>query len=383
MEYQEMLHRCFRCGWCKFPENYSEINCPSYLKYSFESFSPGGRLWLTRAWMNGEIEASDRFKKIVYSCATCKNCVTNCAIPEIKEHLVDMVIGARQEIVSTGKLPAPVRDYFMEIYNNGNPFKAPQSSRGDWNKAPDIPMYSNEEYLFYVGDVGSFDETGIAMTRAVASVLKDAGVSIGILGEEEVSDGNDVKAMGEKDLFTRLAEKNIALFNNKRVTKIITLSPHAYNTMKNDYPEFDGCFEVYHYTEILAVIRGQLSPGTLPVKVTYHDPCYLGRWNNSYGASRALIQAIPGIEFIEMERNNASSLCCGGGGGNYYSDMLGSGVHSPGRTRVREAKETGAEIIVVSCPLCYKMLDDAIKDEGFEDSMRVMDIAQLILESKQ
>ncbi len=381
MEYKELLHRCFRCGWCKFPMDFSNINCPSYLKYSFETYSPGGRLWLIRGWLNKEIEATNRFKEIVYSCATCKNCTVSCGIPEIKNHIVDMVIDARKELVSTGKLPASVKNYFMEIYNNGNPFKKPQSERGQWAEGLEIPEFTNEEYLFYIGDEGSFDETAVKMTRAAASLLKASGISFGILGVDEESDGNDVRALGEGDLFKHLAEKNIELFKNRGIKKIITLSPHSFNAFKNDYREFGADFEVLHYTQVLGANIAKINSGKFNKKITYHDPCYLGRWNNQYLSPRQILQSIPGVTLVEMERNQASALCCGGGGGNYYSDMLGSGEMSPSRVRVREASSTGAEIIAVCCPICFKMLDDAVKDEGLDGKIQIMDVAQIVNES--
>lgn len=382
MECKELLHRCFRCGWCKFPMDFSNINCPSYLKYSFETYSPGGRLWLIRGLLNKEIEATNRFKEIVYSCATCKSCTVSCAIPEIKNYIVDMVIDARQDLVATGKLPSSIKNYFTEIYNNGNPFKKLQSERGKWADGLGVLDYKDQDYLFYVGNAGSFDEIAIKMTRAVASILIDVGVSFGILGIDETSDGNDVRTMGEQDLFVYLAEKNIHIFKERGVKKIITLSPHSFNVFQNDYPQFGIKFEVYHYTDVLIKYLPKLNLGVTNLKVTYHDPCYLGRWNNKYFFPRQILQSVPGITMLEMPRNQGSALCCGGGGGNYYSDVLGSGQMSPARVRIREAFATGADVIAVSCPICLKMLDDALKDEGLDDRIRVMDIAQILNESK-
>ncbi len=384
MEYEDIIHRCFRCGWCKLPLNLQDINCPSYLKFRFETYSPGGRLWLIRAWMNGEIELSDRFQEIIFSCATCKNCVEACGLPKIKDYLVDIMIAAREEIVNRGVVPPTIREYFMGIYNRGNPLKRPQSERGDWAEGLDIPLYDGHEYLFYVGDVGSFDEVSVKMTRAVSSLLKDAGISIGILGENENSDGNDVKALGEKGLFEHLALSNIDQFNERGVKKIITLSPHAFNAMRNDYPLLGGNFEIYHYTQILnRILADGISLGSLKARVTYHDPCYLGRWNGEYFAPRNILQSIPEISYIEMDRNMSNALCCGGGGGNYFTDILGSDEDSASRSRIRDARNSGAEIVAVSCPICYKMLDDAVKDEGLENSMRIMDVAQIVLEARK
>lgn len=382
MEYQEILHRCFRCGWCKLPTDFTDFNCPSYLKYRFETYSPGGRLWLIRAWLNGEMELSDRFQEIIFSCVTCKNCVEACGLPKIKDYLVEVMIAARGEIVNRGVVPPPVREYLMGIQNRGNPLKKSQSERGDWAQGLDIPSYDGHEYLFYVGDVGSFDETAIVMTRAVASLLKE-DISMGILGENENSDGNDVKALGEKGLFEHLAENNINQFNERGVKKIITLSPHAYNTLRNDYPLLGGVFEVYHYTQVLSRILDAGSIGMLNARVTYHDPCYLGRWNGEYFAPRSILQSIPGVIFTEMDRSMGNALCCGGGGGNYFTDILGSGQDSASRSRIRDARDSDAEIVAVSCPICYKMLNDAVKDEGLENSMRIMDVAQVVLEAQR
>jgi Fe-S oxidoreductase len=382
MKYEELLHRCFRCGWCKLPVNFMDINCPSYLKYRFETYSPGGRLWLLRAWLLGEMEAGNRFKEILFSCATCKNCVEACGIPGIKDRLVDIMIAAREEIVNTGKLPPSIRNYLTEIYNRGNPFKRPQSERGDWAKGLDVPLYDKHDYLLYVGDVGSFDETAIQMTRAVVALMGNAGVSFGILGEHETSDGNDVKALGEQALSEHLAAANIEQFKQSGVTRIVALSPHAFNAMKNDYPQMGGAFEVSHYTQLLNEIITRTPPrGSFKHRVTYHDPCYLGRWNGVYLEPRHVLQSVPGLDYIEMDRSGSSALCCGGGGGNYFTDMLGSGEGSSSRVRIREARERGAEVIAVACPICKKMLDDAVKDEGLEEQLRVMDVAQIVLEA--
>src|SRR3990172_3587730 len=383
MKHEELLHRCFRCGWRKLPVNFMDINCPSYLKYRFETYSPGGRLWLLMAWLTGDLDASDRFKEVLFSCATCKNCVEACGIPGIKDHLVDMIIAAREEIVNTGKLPPSIRNYLTEIYNRGNPFKKPQSERGDWAKGLDVPVYNGQEYLFYAGDVGSFDESGIKMTRAVASLFLNAGISFGILGENETSDGNDVNALGEKALSEHLAVNNIDQFTKRGIARIIPLSPHAFNAMKNAYPLLGGKFEVYHYTQMLnKIIKDKLPLGSFKARVTYHDPCYLGRWNGVYLEPRKKLKSGPGLDYMEMGRNMNSALCCGGGGGNYFSDMLGSGQDSSARRRVREAEEYGAEVVAVACPICKKMLEDAVKDEGLENQMRVMDVAQIVIEAK-
>ncbi len=377
-EYADIIHRCFRCGWCKLPLNFKDFNCPSYLKYRFESFSSGGRLWLIRAWMNGEIQTSERFAKILFSCVTCKNCVEACAMPKIRQYLVDMVIAAREDMVEQGVIPPGVRDYLKAVSISGNAYKMPQEQRAIWADGLDIPLYSGQEYLFYVGDVGSYDEVGKKMARSVAMLLKKADISFGILASDEITDGNEVKTLGEAGLFEQIASQNIEKFKGLGVRKIITLSPHAFNSMKNEYPKLGGNFDVYHYTQVLNAAIKDISMAEVDLKVTYHDPCYLGRWNNEYWAPRSVLRSVPGLELVEMDRNMQNALCCGGGGGNFFTDILGTGPDSSSRVRVKEAIDTGASVLAVACPICYRMLSDAVKAEGLEDRIEVRDIADIV-----
>jgi Fe-S oxidoreductase len=381
MRHEEILHRCFRCGWCKFTSDYSEFNCPSYRKYRFDTFAPGGRMWLIRAWLNGDIENSERFQEILYSCATCGSCVEHCAFM-FKEDLVHIFIAAREEMVNGGQIPPLVRDYLKSIHIHGNPYKEPAEERGAWAKDMPIELYKGQEYLLYTGCVGSYDERGKKIARAVGTLLLDAGVSLGILGEREICDGNEVRALGEAGLFQFLAEGNIALFKELGVRKIITLDPHAYHAFSSDYPNHGGEFEVFHYTQILAslVESGRLVFNkAYDAKVTYHDPCYLGRHGGEYGAPRKVLRAIPGIEFLEMKQSRENAFCCGGGGGNFFTDILGGGEDSPNRVRIGHAKDIGADILAVACPQCARMLEDAIKVEAVEDRLEVLDIAEVVL----
>jgi len=379
MKYADIVHRCFRCGYCKFTSDYTDFNCPAYRKFRFETYSPGGRMWLIEAWLNDEIKNSDRFQEILFSCATCANCVEHCVFT-FSEDLVNIFISAREEMVNDGIIPPPVRDYLKNININGNPYKEPASERGKWAEGTLVETYKDQEYLFYIGCVGSYDERGKKIARAVGNLLVKAGLSIGILGDKENCDGNEVRTMGEAGLFQFLAEKNIALFRDLGVKKIITLDPHAFNTFKKDYPALDGQFEVYHYTQVLAPLiqSGKIPLKELNDKITYHDPCYLGRHNGEYIAPRKILKAIPGIELVEMARSGENAFCCGGGGGNFFTDILGGGEDSPSRIRVREALDTGAGIIAVACPQCAKMLDDAVKIEQLDDRLKVMDVAEIV-----
>jgi Fe-S oxidoreductase len=171
------------------------------------------------------------------------------------------------------------------------------------------------------------------------------------------------------------------MFEKLGVKKIVTLSPHAYNAIKNDYSKYHANFEVYHYVQILREIIGtgglDVSKG-LEARVTYHDPCFLGRYNGEYDAPREILKNIPGIELVEMERNWENSFCCGGGSGNFYTDLFGSAENSPARIRIREAHETGADILAVACPSCMIMLEDALKTDGLEANLKVMDISEIV-----
>ncbi len=379
MQYEEIIHRCFRCGYCKFTSDYSDFNCPTYRKFRFETFSPGGRMWLIRAWLNKEIENSERFQEILFSCATCANCVEHC-IFTFSEDLVNIFMAAREELVNKGIIPPPVRDYLKNITINGNPYKEPAGERGNWAKGTAVERYDGQEYLFYIGDVGSYDERGKKIAKAVAGLLIRGGISFGILGEREISDGNEVKTLGEVGLFQYLAEQNISLFHDLGVKKIITLDPHALNAFRKFYPAAGGNFEVYHYSQVLLpLIRSRKLPlGKYRSRVTYHDPCYLGRHNGEYEAPRKILQAINGLEFVEMEQHGENGFCCGGGGGNFFTDILGGGADAPNRIRVNQALETGADIIAVACPQCAKMLEDGLKAEELEDRLEVLDLAEII-----
>jgi Fe-S oxidoreductase len=352
------------------------------MKYRFDTFAPGGRMWLIRAWLQGDIQNSERFQEILYSCATCGSCVEHCAFI-FKEDLVDIFIAAREEIVGLGHIPPIVRDYFKSIHIHGNPFKLPAKERGDW--ANDIPVepYDGQEYLLYIGCVGSYDERGKKISQALGTLLSQAGVSFGILGDHEICDGNEVRVLGETGLFEYLATANIGLFRKQGIRKIITLDPHAYNVFRAEYPALGAELEVFHYTQILASVLkdNRLALKGFEAKVTYHDPCYLGRHNGEYRAPRQILAAIPGIDLLEMRQSKENAFCCGGGGGNFFTDILGGGEDSPNRIRTRHAMETGASILAVSCPQCAKMLEDAIKVEDPQAKIEVMDIAELVLKA--
>jgi Fe-S oxidoreductase len=289
-----------------------------------------------------------------------------------------MIIAAREDVVENGLVTPKVARFFQNIEAYGNPYRELRRNRSRWAEGMGIEPYNGQEFLFYVGCVGSFDEKGQRAARAVGGLLLEAGVSFGILGPAEECDGNEIRILGEGRIFEMLKDRNTALFQNAGAKKIITLSPHSYNVFRNEYPD---SFEVFHYTQVLRdlIKEGRLKPASkLNTKVTYHDPCFLGRHAEEYEAPREILKAIPGVELVEMERNRQNSFCCGGGSGNFYTDSFGGGENSPSRIRVREADKTGAGILAVACPTCAVMLGEAIKDEGIEERLIVKDISELL-----
>jgi len=387
MEHEEILHRCFRCGFCKLPSDYGSLACPAYLKYRFESFSPGGRMWLTRAWLSGQVRTDARLQEIFFSCATCGNCVEHCIFDKFRESILEAFIAAKAEMIDQGTVPPSVRDYLTRLLEHGNPYKIRQKKRGDWAAELDVKSYTADtEVLFYVGDVGSFDHRGMEIARSVAGLLQKLGVSFGILGPGEGSDGNDARALGEFALFEHLARRNIEAFQQAGVKTIVTLSPHGYNAFKNLYPQWDGHFSVRHYTHLLAEM---LPADRFPEKaasrsvrrVTFHDPCYLGRHNKDFDTVRTILDRLPNIERVELPRNRADSLCCGGGGGNFFTDLVSSGPDTSAAARVEEAADTGSQILVTACPICTVMLEDAVRARNLEQRLVVRELSELVADA--
>lgn len=232
--------------------------------------------------------------------------------------------------------------------------------------------------IYYIGCVASYDSRAQGMARSLGNLLNRANLSFGILGPKENCDGNAANRLGEKGLFEILAKRNVDQFAELGAEKIVTLSPHSYNSMKNEYPEFGGNLEVLHYTQLLKdlVKSGKLN-FSINAEVTFHDPCFLGRYNEEYEAPREILESVPGIELVEMGKNREDSLCCGGGAGNFYTDFLGRSEYSPARVRVKEAYETGAEILAVACPICLTMFEDAVSAEGLDGKIEVKDISEI------
>lgn len=313
---------------------------------------------------------------------TCRACKEACPV---KVDCAEISRKVRSKSIEESLVPPKIKEVLENIYNHGNPFGLPRAKRAEWANAK-MPRYEpGVELLYYVGDMGSYHPRAQRVSRVLADVLALAGVSFGILGANENCSGSEAYEIGEIGLFEELAKSNTKLFETLVVRRVVTLSPHSYNVMKNFYSSFGGRFEVKHYTQLLwELIKGGKLKPTIRVnkRITYHDPCFLGRWNGEYEAPRNVLSAIPGASVIEMGRNKQNSLCCGGGCGNCYTG-LGCGLiaeteYSPSRVRVREAYETGVDVLAVACPSCLIMLEEAAKEEELGDRLLIMDVAEIV-----
>jgi len=360
----EDLERCMQCGTCTGV-------CPwNLVRY----FSPRGIIRLAQFGLEG-FEGED-----LWRCVTCNKCVINCP-RGIK--IIDIIRSMRMMMNETGSAPASLKGPLGSTSSRGNPWSGDPEERTKWSHGLDLKPYSGElEYLYFTCCTQAYDARNQKAARALMRLLQGAGVSFGVLGPAEQCCGDALRKMGGEEVFGRVMESNMGLFEEAGVRRIITGSPHCYNAFVKDYAEFGGLYQVRHYTEILAeaIHSGTIKPSkTLDKRVTYHDPCYLGRHNGIYEPPREVLKSIPGLDLVEMERNREDSLCCGGGGGGLWNEVPAEERFAV--LRVREAVETGAQILAAACPYCIIMFEDALKTIGKEEEVRVADIAELIFES--
>jgi len=330
----------------------------------------------------------------VWSCTTCYACVRIC--PVGNEPMADIVDIRRRLLIDGGEIDSGVQTALQSLATNGNWMGKGKRLRGRWAKEMEMPVKNATEEpvetLWFVGDTASFDERVIPNTKLVAQIFQQAGMDFGIMYQQESNAGNDVRRVGEEGLFEQLVEQNTAAFEKSQFKNIVTTDPHSFNTLKNEYPQE---FDVEHYTTVLAKL---FDDGKLTVKnklsgykVTYHDPCYLGRYNGGFSAPRQVLQTL-GVEFAEMPRNCENSFCCGAGGGQIWMGKVAPGER-PAENRIKEALETLAQppadeknpsdkklIFVVTCPKDMVMYSDAVKTTGNEGKIEVRDLIQLVAE---
>lgn len=362
----EAFKYCFQCGLC-------DTVCPwnRVRQFSMRKLIREATFGLT------EIDGED-----IWRCTTCGRCPQRCP-RGVKQ--IEVGISLRRVASNYEVFPASVRSARTaraSLISEGNPLQFERKKRADWAKdLPVKPFSEGMEVLYFVGCYFSFDPRMKKVAVATAQILDKAGVNFGILGEKENCCGESIRKTGSEDVFKNLAKENIKTFIDNGVKKIIVSSPHCYHTFKNEYPEFMVNFEVVHisqyFSELIDTGRLKLSR-SYAKKVTYHDPCYLGRHNDIYDEPRNILNKISGLELVEMADSRKDSLCCGGGGGRIWMDTPKSERFSD--LRLIQAKEIGAEVLVTSCPYCITNFEESRLNLEYQDALEIKDITEIIHE---
>jgi Fe-S oxidoreductase len=358
-------------------------------------------------------------EETLWSCTTCRACMEAC--PVFIEHVPKITDMRRYLVMQESRFPAELTRVFRNLEQKGNPWEFSPNQRAAWAEGLDVPlladMYAQAEaenrplfeqspkqppatavaatetggavasaenpplleVLYWVGCLGSFDARNQRIAQALAGIFKEAGVRFAILGKEESCCGDPARRPGNEYLFQTLAQTNIEVMNTYGVRKVITSCPHCFNTIKNEYPEFGGNYDVLHHSEFLDYLikSGKLQLAhKVEQEITYHDPCYLGRYNDVYDAPRAVLEAIPGVELKEMVRNRKNALCCGAGGGRMWIEEHNG--RRMNQNRMQDALDTGAPTLAAACPFCTSMFEDGIKGKDAGDKIRLMDISELV-----
>lgn len=311
----------------------------------------------------------------LWLCTACSQCEAYCprGVP-----IADVFRALRQLAWERREVPDGLPSVLWSVYWNNNPWEQPPSQRSQWlvNGRPASYDPERHEYLLYIGCTSSYDRRAQNVARSVVSLLEAAGISYGVLGDDEPCCGESVLSMGHRPYFDELAAKASTRFLKRGVKKMVVVSPHCYDVFVNHYPELNDQIEIQHYTQLLAalVAEGKLVFGAAEgLTTTFHDPCLLGRANGEYQAPRQVLDAIPAMARVEMQHTGVDSLCCGGGGGRMWLETEAGQRFSD--LRVREAVEAGASLMVTACPSCIACLEDSVKSERLE--LEVMDVAEL------
>ena len=362
----DAFKRCFQCGLC-------DTVCPwnRVRSFSMRKLVREATFGLT------EIESED-----IWRCTTCGRCPQQCP-RDVKQ--IESGVSLRRIATEYGVFPKgvkPIRTINAGLVGQGNPFGEDREKRAAWAEGLSVaPFTEGMEILYFPGCYLSYDPRLKKVARATATILHAAGVDFGILGAKENCCGESIRKTGDEELFKRLAKENIKTFIDNGVKKILVSSPHCYHTFKNEYPEFRVNFEVVHISQYLFELVNQ---GRLQLKkeygkkVTYHDPCYLGRHNGIYDEPRGVLQKVPGLELNEMVESRSDSLCCGGGGGRVWMETPKGERFSD--LRIEQALAMGAEVLATSCPYCITMLEDSRVTMDVAEKIEVKDITEIIQE---
>jgi len=363
----ETINWCMQCGLCT-------NLCPWRLVpgETSEKFNIRHMQRLGQMGMEGFED-----EQVLFACSTCSMCQTNCP-RGVK--IVDNVRSMRASIVGAGMAPANLRPILGSAHAQGNPWSGPREKRTDWQQGLDVPQFDGDkEYFLFVCCHSCYDQRSTKVAKSITRLLQHAGVSFGVIGAEESCCGESMRKLGDEELFQKLAQANIELFNGKGVKKIITTSPHCLWTFQNEYPALGGEWEVIHYTQLLEKLlaEGKLTlPQAVGKKIAFHDPCYLGRHSGVYDAPRKLLAGAQPAEAIELDRCKELSLCCAGGGGRIWAEVpMGERF---GELRIADAVGKGAEVLTTACPYCLNMLTDACNSMDKQGVLEINELSEVL-----
>ncbi len=322
-------------------------------------------------------------EEVIWDCTTCRACQQVC--PIYVEHIDKIVDMRRNLAMERSQFPETAQEALKSLGARGHPWRGTTATRTDWAEGLEVKVLSEDsdiDILYWVGCTAALDDRNMKVSAATAKILQAAGINFGILGAEESCCGDPARRMGDEYLFQTLCEKNIELLKGYNVKKIVTACPHCFNSLKNEYPQFGGNFEVIHHTQFITDLigDGKLKLGGLDGNkvVAYHDSCYLGRYNDIYQPPRDILKAIGGIKKVELARSGPTSFCCGGGGGHMWMEEAPDQRVNVRRTeQIIEAK---VDLVATACPYCLTMFEDGLKTKEVEESIKAMDLSELVVQ---
>jgi Fe-S oxidoreductase len=363
---EQALYECIQCGKCTG-------GCPVSIR---SLLNP--RKLVYEALLNVKFVPVEQME--IWECTTCGTCAERC--PK-KIRPVDLVLALRSNVIEGGRVKPSVRDALESTFMHGNPWGRTKEKRAEWVGDSDVKILTpgdKTDLIYYVCCTTSYDPNVQTLAKSLIQLFQKAGVDFGILGNEETCCANEMNELGEKGLFEIAQDKNQKIWSQYAFSRMVTTSPHCFHAFSNEYPDHD--FEVLHYTQFISrLIQNDRVKfqGKLAKKVTYHDPCFLGKQNKIFEEPRHILQSIPGVEYLEMDRSRERSLCCEGGGGRMWMESE-STEERLAEIRVKDAVVMGADILATACPFCLLTLQDAVKTSGNEGKIEIKDIAELLSE---